>query len=371
MSWIEAEIVRRGGSVRFRDFMELALYHPEHGYYSSNRPRYGRTGDFLTAPTASPWYGRVFAGLVAPHVGGLRLVDVASGDGSFLACLRDELARLTDDAGVEFVSVERSDTMRAVQRDRLAAAGHAVIAAASVEEVARSQTPTVIHASEFYDALPVHRVVGREDGLRELWVRSGDDGLQWVERMAEPALQGYFEDRNVELEPGQYAEVNSDAEAKHGRLLDLAAGDGLAVVLDYGYPSGRLYDARGRSEGSLVAYREHALVSDLLRDPGRQDLTAHVNWDDLRRAADSRGWRELGLWPLAEFLIRAGLERVMDREGLGSEAELTAHTVTERQEIKRLLDPDGMGSDLKVLVQGRGELATVAERALSLPAARE
>jgi len=83
MSWIAHEIAVRGGAVSFHDYMELALYHPDHGYYSSDRARYGRGGDFLTAPTASRWYGEVMAAMLsrlAVRVGRLVIVDVGSGE---------------------------------------------------------------------------------------------------------------------------------------------------------------------------------------------------------------------------------------------------------------------------------------------------
>ncbi len=372
MSWIEAEIGARGGSVSFRDFMELALYHPDHGYYSSDQPRFGRTGDFLTAPSASAWYGRIIAGWIhrlARRTGPVICVDAASGDGAFIAGLDLELARLGAGAVGSMFSVERSAAMRRLQRDRFRSAGKSVTVVGRLDQLPVSSGPAVVHASELYDAIPVHRVVMRDDGLRELMVESTAGGLGWVEQPADDDLRGYFDGHGVVLDCGQYAEVNPGVEGLHGELLHRAGENGLAVVLDYGYPSSRLYDPRGRRGGTLVAYRGHVLEPDLLRDPGSQDLTAHVNWDDLRRAGRSRGWREIGLWQLAEFLIRAGLEDAMSRGGLGPEADLNAATVIERQEIKRLLDPDGMGSDLKVLVQGRGEMASVAEDELSLPAA--
>lgn len=356
----------------FRDFMELALYHSNHGYYSSDRPKFGRTGDFLTAPTASAWYGRVLAGWVTrliTRVGAIDFVDAASGDGSLIGLVDAELVRLGRCTAGSVVSVERSAGMRVLQRDRFESVGRSVTIVSDVSLVPASSVPVVVHASELYDAMPVHRVVMREPGLKELWVTSTPAGLAWQERDAGAELCEYFSDRGVALGAGQFAEVNPVAETLHGELLGCAGGDGLALVLDYGYPTDRLYNPRGRRGGSLAAYRGHVLETDVLRDPGKQDLTAHVNWDDLRRAADSRGWREVGLWPLAEFLVRVGLEHVMTSAGLGPEAELNAEIVAERQEIKRLLDPDGMGSDLKVLVQGRGELAAIAEEELSLPAA--
>jgi len=116
MSWIEAEIGARGGAVSFRDFMELALYHPVYGYYSSAKPRYGRDGDFLTAPTASPWYARVVARLLrglAVASDPVVVVDVAAGDGAFLAELAGALERDRARRPAELWAVERSAAMRA------------------------------------------------------------------------------------------------------------------------------------------------------------------------------------------------------------------------------------------------------------------
>ena len=363
MSWIIDEIEVRNGALNFRDFMELALYHPRHGFYSLGRPRYGRHGDFLTAPSASPWYGRILANVLCRAVevaGPVVFVDVASGDGSLISTVLSELPPHALDE-VEVVSVEHSPSMRAIQQKRLREVGVPIRLAASIGEIDRFTGPVVLHASELYDAMPVHRVIQRGMTLREFFVTTDRGGLGWLEGEADSRLPRYFQNHDVALANDQIAEVNLQAQEFHARLLELASGGGLALVLDYGYPAARLYNPRGRSGGSLTAYREHRIVNDPLADPGRQDLTAHINWDDLRRSADGADWREIGLWPLAEFLVRGGLAEVVEREGLGIEADLDAHTVTERQEIKRLLDPDGMGSDLKMLIQGRDALAGIAE----------
>jgi SAM-dependent MidA family methyltransferase len=366
MSWMAREIADRGGEVSFRDFMELALYHPRHGYYSAPAPRYGRGGDFLTAPTASPWYARVLAGWLerlADRVGPLAFCDVASGDGSLLAELAGVLA---GGRALRFVgSVERSPAMRSLQAARLSAGSATPIAVvASIGELELPPGPVVVHACELYDAQPAHRVVMREDGLCELRVAADGDACRWREAPAGDELARYFAGHAVVLEPGQVAEARLDAELLHSSLLELGGGDGLALVVDYGYEARRLYDARGRRGGSLAVQRAHRVSRDPLVEPGERDVSAHVNWDDLRRAAAGLGWREIGLVALAPFLVRAGLAEQMERFGVGGDAELDARTVAERQEIKRLLDPDGMGSDLKVLVQGKGQLAGAAEEDL-------
>jgi SAM-dependent MidA family methyltransferase len=357
--WIVDELRQRGGAVTFRDFMELALYHPEHGYYADPGSRYGRGGDFLTAPTASTWYGAVLGSWIvrlAEQVGPLGLVDLGSGDGAFLAAVLGHPRAADVIAGV--ASVERSQAMRREQQARWSCEPPFDLAlVSSLDELEPPGGPVVVHASELYDASPVHRVVGRASGLAELWVVADERGLRWNERPASRVLERYLDGYGVVLDEGQLAEISPVAEDRHARLLEWAGDRAVVVVLDYGYEADRLYDPRGRRGGSLTCFREHRLSRDPLVDPGEQDITAHVNWDDLRRAARVTDRVEIGLWPLAELLVRAGLEREVERRGLGIEAELDTDTLTERQEIKRLLDPDGMGTDLKALVQAAPAMA--------------
>ncbi len=363
--WIVDEIRSRGGAVSFRDFMELALYHPEHGYYSSPRPRHGRQGDYLTAPTASTWYARVVARVAVElgrGIGGLTVVDVASGDGSFLEGL---LGAIGGGGGggvvVRVISVERSPALRELQRRRL---GPEVEVVARLDEASPPAGPALLHASELYDALPVHRVVLRPEGLREYWVVATGEGLGWEERPAREELAAYLRGHGVELAPGQVAEIGLETGPLHAGLLGWAASGGLVMVLDYGYPAARLYNPRGRRGGSLATFHRHGLDRDPLKDPGERDITAHVNFDDLCRAGREGGWEDLGLWPLAELMVRGGLASLVDEAGLGLEREVDAASYSARQEIKRLLDPDGMGTDLRMLVQGKGRVAGVAARLL-------
>jgi len=211
-----------------------------------------------------------------------------------------------------------------------------------------------------YDALPVERVINKDDELNELRVAVAEGSLVWMQRPARNTVTEYFSGHQVRLEPGQVAEACLSVHEVHHRHIQWAGEDALMLILDYGYEARRLYDARGRGQGSLACYHRHQLSRDPFENPGEQDITAHVNWDDIRLVAREGGWREIGLWPLAEFLIRAGLAEVAESFDLGMDAPIDARTFRERQEIKRLLDPEGMGSDLKMLMQGRGRLATLS-----------
>jgi SAM-dependent MidA family methyltransferase len=366
MSWMAQEITKLGGAIPFDRFMELALYHPEHGYYSAARPRYGRDGDYLTAPTASEWYPRVVARLLrrlAERGGPLRLVDVAAGDGSFVAGVLEAIGPASPEVVAEIVAVERSPAMRRRLGARLDGFPFTLLEDPSAVPV--GAVATVLHASELYDAQPVARAIGRDGGINELWVAAGNSGLVWQERPPREEVAAYFARHGVALEEGQIGEAGLGAATLHRLMLRAAAGPGLCLVLDYGYEARRLYDPRGRRGGSLTTFAGHRIGRDALETPGEIDLTAHVNWDDLRHAGAAEGWTELGLWPLAELLVRAGLAAELEARNLGMEAELDAATVSARQEIKRLLDPEGMGSDLKMLVQAKGDLVETASSVLS------
>jgi SAM-dependent MidA family methyltransferase len=367
MSWIADEIRTRGKAVPFEEFMELALYHPEHGYYSAGRPRYGRAADYLTAPTASSWYSRMMARLARGFVaafGPVRVIDLAAGDGSFLSGFSEALGAHGREMIHDVVAVERSRTMRQRILDRFGE--ERVICVCNLSEIPPPTGPNLIHASELYDAQPVARAVGRDGGLRELWVGIDGGAIVWLERPPRDELAAYFSDHRVVLAEGQIAEANLNAARHHREALEAAGVNGVALILDYGYEAARLYDLRGRRGGSLATFRRHRVARDPLETPGEIDITAHVNWDDLRAAARSTGWTEIGLWPLAEFLVRAGLADELEERGLGMEAEIDAATFSARQEVKRLLDPDGMGSDLKVLVQAHGRMVDIASRLLAM-----
>ncbi len=369
MTWVIDEIVARGGEVPFDEYMELVLYHPRNGYYSGDKPRYGREGDFLTAPTASEWYVRVLTGLVtniASETGPVRLIDVASGDGAVITGVLEALGPNAADVLAGVVSAEKSLAMRDRQCHVLPRTSVEVQWVADVSEIGPSSQPTVVHASELFDALPVARVVGTPKSHEELWVGVSEGVLEWRQRPPRDEVVEYFSHHGASLEEGQVAEANLGAEPLHTKLLAVAGQCGLSLVLDYGYEARRLFNPRGRRGGSLSTFHNHELGRDPLTLPGEVDLTAHVNWDDLRGAAARTGWGEIGLWPLAEFLVRAGIAEELEEHGLGMEADLDAVTIIARQEVKRLLDPEGMGSDLKMLVQAKGEMVVVASKVLSL-----
>lgn len=361
MKAIVDEIARSGG-VPFVEFMALALYHDTAGYYT--RPRRGAgpaggEGDFVTAPTASPLLAATLAHMVrrlALDLGTpVTFVELAAGEGRLIEALVTALGDDRRDVIYQIVAVETATWARA----RLARRVPDAVVARKLESHPRPRGPVVLFASELYDAVPCRRVVvAAVDGrleLREFWVVPAPGRRLAFETRpvtdGEPAR--YFAQHGVSLGEGQIAELRPGVRAMHGAALAWCGHDGVALVLDYGYPARRLYDPRGRAGGSLVGYRRHRLVENVLLAPGRCDITAHVNFDDLMAGAGDAGWDRGELRPLGSFLALHGAFDLLP-VAVASGGVLKPDEWATLAAAKRLLLPSGMGSDLKVLAQGRG-----------------
>lgn len=355
--------VRKQGRVTFARFMELALYHPGAGYYTRARRRApgpaGPAGDFLTAPTAAPLFTRTLGALLAELAAELgepvSLVELGAGEGAFLAGVLAAVGGVGGGVVRRAVAAE----VGAWARRRVEARCPGAEAVAALAERPRPSGPVVLFASELYDAHPVHRVTMTLDGerrsLKEHYVEAGPGGrLRWAfDEPSTPAIAAYLGDVNVVLEDGQVAEVRPGLRSEHANALAWCGHDALALVVDYGHPGRKLYDPRGRRHGSLVGYRAHTMVHDVLRAPGTIDITAHVCFDDLERAATDVGWERGELRPLGSFLVLHGALRFLPPSA-ASGGRVTPEDWAELAAAKRLLVPEGMATDLKVLAQGRG-----------------
>jgi SAM-dependent MidA family methyltransferase len=178
--------------------------------------------------------------------------------------------------------------------------------------------------------------------------------LEWCEMPPPPALDAYFARLGVELRVGQFADVTEEWGNAYREICD-RLGRGLVVTFDYGFPSKQLFDPRIRMYGTAAAYRGHEVHRDLFADPGRQDLTAHVNFDDLERAGAESGFSTLVFTRQARFLLSIGITDHPLFAPLEERDLVTAlQTQVARENARRLVLPDGIGDEIRVLVQGKG-----------------
>ncbi|HEY0141433.1 MAG TPA: SAM-dependent methyltransferase [Thermoanaerobaculia bacterium] len=373
------------GDLSFRDFVELVLYHPEFGYYATGLNPVGKRGDYITGPSLSPAFSFALSRLVREFVsrcgGGVcSIVDIGCGDGGLIRSLATDVA----EEGVRFFGVDR-----ALERVEGGSSGFLGVPRRSSDEIDRkprnseepeepeeprgtvrfvrtidevpNDVPALLLSNELFDALPFTRLVKRGEHLHELWVRERDGGFDWSEHEAAPLYDDYFAERGIELAEGQFADLSLEWGALYDDIV-ARFPRALVVTFDYGYPGEKLFHGRVRRFGTAAAYAGQRVSRDLLADPGRQDLTAHINFSDLERAGERRGARTLFFERMAKFLLAIGItehplfrpfEELIDEVPI-SGTEEGLQLLEERENAKRLILPDGMGHDLRVLVQGRG-----------------
>lgn len=324
----------------FATFMEEALY-GEGGYYRRDALAIGEDGDFVTGSSISFLFGRATARLLQRLDAVLgrpaELFEAGYGTGAHLGHLLSSLVGTG------------SATRRVRGWDRVARpVPEGVAPVADLAEIPDGEIDGLLFSYELFDALPFHRLIGRADGsVGELWVdhcQDGPDGdFAWREdELSDPALLDLLQEPEVELQPGQIADLAPGWATLYAELAR-KLGRGLLVTCDYGYERERLLDPRVRRHGTLACYSRHRLHRNPFVLVGEQDLTAHVDFTALRRAGEAAGLTTCAFTRQALWLAACGLFE--DLQGAPAETRLAAMT---------LLDGEGMGEDIRVLVQARG-----------------
>jgi SAM-dependent MidA family methyltransferase len=324
----------------FHDFVELALYHPEFGYYMQHaHPE----ADYITSPHLSPVFAATLARLVrefSSRAGDAMstVVDIGCGDGSLIHSLYLECVGHA--APIRFYGVDRSV-------ERINIKDPALHFVQTIDEVPRDGAH-LLFANELFDAFPFARLVQRDEHLHELWVTDREGQLDWTEHEASGPYEDYFAARGIELENGQFADVSLEWAGYYGDLCRFVAR-GAIVTFDYGFPQDQLFHSRIRRFGTAASYRAHRVTRDLLRSPGDQDITAHINFTDLIHAGEESGFATLFFDRQAKFLLALGAAE----HPLIQSEPTSVESLQQKEAARRLVLPDGIGEDIRVLVQAR------------------
>ena len=299
--------IRRAGPVPFRRFMEVALYHPEHGYYRRPRDPFGKHGDFFTAEQLQPVFGILMAARIRQlyrdmgEPAGFTVVELGAGRGEMRAALSEW----------PYVPVD-------------------------IDSGALPESFTgIVFSNEFFDALPVDVAVYDGQVYREQLVDFRDDAFAWrAGDPVRPELDDYFRRYFPLPEPGRWYEASLDALAWIDRIAQSLLG-GYVFTIDYGYT--RAESVRFPA-GTLMGYRRHTARENVLEDPGARDITAHVNFTALEEHGAGRHLRRERLETLAQMLLASG-----------EPDQFAAAIAADRMQLKTLLF--GMGESFRVLLQ--------------------
>jgi len=360
--------LEREGRMTFRDFMEMALYHPRHGYYRSPREKMGRAGDFLTSPEVHPLFGHMVGRQLAEmwEVMGsparFDLLEMGAGNGLLARDLLRWAQRLHP-AFFEAMTYRIAETSSALverQRQTLEALGLRLgrkVTWEPDEIPAADSVSGCLLSNELVDSFPVHRVAVEEGKLLEVHVVWQEGRFQ--EELGSPStpeLAAYFERLGLLPGEGCRAEVNLAALVWMRRVA-AALARGFVLTFDYGHEAGDLY-APWRRDGTLLCFYRHNPSSDPYVRVGKQDMTAHVDFTSLVEEGRRHGLELLGVTSQSRFLAALGigeaLSRLPDGQAPAPGAELSLEEYyARRRAVSELLDPAGLGR-IRVLVQARG-----------------
>ena len=335
-------------------FMDAALYHPEFGYYARAAQRSGRAGDFFTSVDVGPLFGELLAKQIAEmaeilnsafSIQNFDLVEAGAGNGRLTADILRALKRDAPDTyrATRVHLVETSEAARALHAGTLADFADRLVTSSAV--LPESFAGALL-ANELLDAMPVHQVVMREDGLREIYIEGHDRQLRLREgALSTSRIAEHLAALGVNLEPGWRADI-SLAAFDWMREAARKLKRGFIMAIDYGHEAAELYSVT-HSTGTLTSFARHrsagpeSAAALWLRTPGEQDLTAHVDFTSVRRAAEAEGCATLGFLDQMYLLLAL----VTDR--------LPTLDAKERLALKTLVMPGGLGTTMKVLILGK------------------
>ncbi|MGL4574511.1 MAG: class I SAM-dependent methyltransferase [Burkholderiaceae bacterium] len=355
---IHKEIVQSGGFLPFDRYMQLALYAPGLGYYSSGVPMAGSSGDFTTAPEMTPLFGRTIARQLAQlfEAGAApTILEFGAGTGKLARDVLEGLAELGF-ADVRYQILDVSGSLRSVQQQALQAFGTRV----QWLDALPAQFEGVMLGNEVLDAMPCSVFALRDGKVFERGVTFAGEQLQWSEREASAELKHAISMRVLEQKwpempvdiaytpSGYVSEINLQAEA-FMRTLASTLTRGAVLMIDYGFPRREYYHPQ-RDRGTLMCHAQQRVHDDPLHAPGHEDITAHVDFTAVRDAALEGGLQLAGYTGQARFLINCGL--------LDLAAQLPQHDALAYAKavapLQKLLSEAEMGELFKVIGFARG-----------------
>jgi SAM-dependent MidA family methyltransferase len=327
---LREEIAAHHGWISFARYMEIALYEPGLGYYAGATWKLGAQGDFVTAPELGSLFGRTLARELKELPG--PILEFGAGSGALAATLLSQQQR-------DYRIVEISPHLRARQQARLGRRAHWL-------DGLPERIDGVVLANEVVDAMPVHAVAWRSQGIMERGVALREDRLVWEERPATGEL--LEEAKAIQAESPYESEIGLVARAWMRELAGRLE-EGVIFIIDYGFPRHEYYHPQ-RATGTLMCHHRHRAHAEVFARPGEEDISAHVDFSALAEAAVDAGLEVLGYATQAQFLVNCGITDVLAEANV----ENAMHYAPLAAEAQKLLSPGEMGELFKVLAVGRG-----------------
>ncbi|ACB52288.1 DUF185-containing protein [Crocosphaera subtropica ATCC 51142] len=346
--------------ITFADYMDLVLYHPEQGYYSSGKVNIGSEGDFFTASSLGSDFGELLAEQFREmseflnNSDSFTLVEVGAGTGNLasdiLNYLKQKHSNFYDQ--LNYIIIEESQALIKKQQDKLK--GFDKITWTSWQDIPDNSITGCIFSNELIDAFPIHLVTKHNKQLKEIYVTWQDDQLkEKIEEISTTKLSDYFKLIDIDITKDNYPEdYRTEVNLKALGWLKLVSAKlkkGYLLTIDYGYSSAKYYHPQ-RYQGTLNCYHQHRHHHNPYVNLGQQDITAHVDFTALEKQGNLLGLETVGLTQQGLFLMALGLG---DRLAELSNGNYSLPEILNRRDaLHQLINPTGLGG-FKVLIQSK------------------
>ena len=362
--------------ITFAEYMALALYDRQYGYYSSGIVKIGAGGDFFTAASLGKDFGELLAvqfqqmwhNLDCPNL--FYIVEMGAGNGQLakdiLSFLHNGDCALVE--ALRYIIVEESPALIETQQQLLQSL-NLDLTWQTWSDIASDSIVGCFFSNELVDAFPVHLIEKDRDRLCEVYLSLRDGELsETLDVISTENIVKYFEAIGIDLLEKQYPQgYRTEVNLQAGEWLKTVATKldrGYVLTIDYGYSADKYYRP-ARDRGTLQCYYQHRRHANPYANLGYQDITAHVDFTALERQGELCNLTTLGFTQQGLFLMALGLGDRLNELSSGK------YNITEifqrRDALHQLIDPTGLGG-FGVLIQGKNLSSTRSLQGLTTPA---
>ncbi len=344
--------INKEGEISFRDFMDMALYYPELGYYTSPEEKIGGYGDFYTASELDRAFGELLGKQFAEiytKIGEeeFQIVEIGAGKGyltfDILEFLQENYPEVFKNT--TYTIIEKSPYHIKTQKEILSVFENVEWVQDIIDFDDESITG-VVFSNELFDSFPVHLIRKKIGKIYEVFIKVDEENnVQEILKEASEDILKYIAELNINIPEGMQTEINLDA-ADYIQKIGKKLKKGFVITVDYGYPSAELYKPY-RMRGTLLCYYRHRYSENFYENVGMQDITSHVNFSALKYYGMIAGLDFTGFTDQAHFLTNLGLMEIFEKLQEKNDYE----SFERLNRLKTLVLPKGMGEKFKVLVQ--------------------
>ncbi|BAU67029.1 hypothetical protein STA3757_44370 [Stanieria sp. NIES-3757] len=348
--------------ITFAEFMDVVLYHPQYGYYSSGVVEIGSKGDFFTASSLGKDFGELLAIQFVEmwkkigYPASFFLVEVGAGNGNLALDILSYLQNNEQDffQALEYIIIEESPALKKQQQELLQEF-KLKIKWRSLKNIPDHSLVGCVFSNELIDAFPVHQVIINQGKLQEVYLTNLENQITEVYgELSTPKLLEYFHLVKLNFPSQDYpkgyrTEVNLAA-LDWLQTVANKLQQGYLLTIDYGYPAHKYYHPQ-REQGTLQCYYQHRRHNNPYLNLGYQDLTTHVDFTALELEGNKLGLTKIGFTQQGMFLMALGLGDRLSNLANGNYSAL--EVIQCRDALHQLINPSGLGG-FGVLLQAKG-----------------